>query len=144
MSSKISKRLEAAVDSLPLEEGLRILEIGCSTGSAAREITRRLTDVYVLGIDRSAKAIHTAVACSQPEISAGKLHFQKVAIEDFTFDDGSLFDLAFAIRVGALDGRHPDREEKALSNIAKALKLNGKLFIDGAKRLREMDLNKYR
>jgi hypothetical protein len=40
------------------------------------------------------------------------------------------FDIAFAIRVGALDGRHPEIEKQALTNIAKALTKNGKLFID--------------
>ncbi|HEY0059077.1 MAG TPA: class I SAM-dependent methyltransferase [Flavisolibacter sp.] len=144
MASKISKRLEEVVDSLPLQEGLRILEIGCGTGMAAREIARRVSDVYVLGIDRSAKAIETSVACSKFEISEGKLRFRKVAIEDFEFSGQPLFDFAFAIRVGALDGRHPELEQKAFSKIAKALKPNGKLFIDGGKSVKEIDIRQYR
>ena len=76
-------------------------------------------------------------------MKVGKLHFKQIAIENFDFAGEKLFDFAFAIRVGALDGRHPQLEEKALSNIAKALKKNGKLFIDGGDPLRQVDLTKY-
>lgn len=144
MENKISKRLEEIVTALPLKERLRILEIGCGTGAAAREIAKRVNDVYVLGLDRSAKAIQQSVSGSRAEISSGKLHFQKTAIEEFEFNGNKLFDFAFAIRVGALDGRHPEIQEKALSNIAKALKPNGKLFIDGGSPLKEINLRKYR
>ena len=144
MESKISKRLEEIVTALPLSEGLRILEIGCGTGVVAREIAKRIKNVYLLGLDRSAKAIEQAVSSSRAEILTGKLHFQKAAIEEFEFDGDELFDFAFAIRVGALDGRHPEIEQKALSNIAKALKLNGKLFIDGGRPLQEINIRKYR
>ena len=144
MKSKISKRLEETVNALPLKEGLRILEIGCGTGVVAREIAARLNDVYVLGVDRSAKAIEQAVSLSRAEISTGKLHFQKAAIEEYEFEGDQLFDFAFAIRVGALDGRYPEIEHRALSNIAKALKPNGKLFIDGGSPLREINIRKYK
>ena len=144
MERKISKRLEEIVTALPLSEGLRILEIGCGTGVVAREIAKRIKNVYLLGLDRSAKAIEQAISSSHAEILTGKLHFQKAAIEEFEFDGDELFDFAFAIRVGALDGRHPEIEQKALSNIAKALKLNGKLFIDGGRPLQEINIRKYR
>jgi trans-aconitate methyltransferase len=80
---KISKRMEEIVTALPLKEGVRILEIGCGTGVVAREIAKRFNDVYLLGIDRSAKAIKQCVYSSPGEISSGKLQFQKVAVEDF-------------------------------------------------------------
>ena len=144
MKSKISKRFEEILTALPLKEGQRILEIGCGTGVVAREIVKRVNDVYVLGLDRSAKAIEQSVTGSRAEISSGKLHFLKTAIEEFEFDGNNLFDFAFAIRVGALDGRHPEIEEKALSNIAKALKKNGKLYIDGGNPLQVIDIRKYR
>jgi cyclopropane fatty-acyl-phospholipid synthase-like methyltransferase len=129
MERKISKRLEEILTALPLTEGLRLLEIGCGTGVLAREIVNRIIDVYVLGLDRSAKAIEQSLSGSRAEISTGKLHFQQAAIEEFEYD-GELFDFAFAIRVGALDGRHPEIEQKAITNIAKALKPDGRLFID--------------
>jgi SAM-dependent methyltransferase len=144
MESKLSHRLNAIVSALPLREGLRILEIGCGTGAAAREITRRLDDVYILGLDRSAKAIGQCISGSAREMAMGKIQFQQAAIENFEFKGEELFDFAFAIRVGALDGRHPGLEQKAYSNIAKALKRNGKLFIEGGDPLKEIDIKKYR
>jgi len=41
------------------------------------------------------------------------------------------YDLAFAVRVGALDGRHPEAARVAVESIRKALVKNGRLFIDG-------------
>ncbi len=61
------------------------------------------------------------------------------AAEDFTLDDGEApFDLAFAMRVGALDGRHPEIERQALECIRSALVPGGRLFIDGGDPLREI------
>ena len=51
-----------------------------------------------------------------------------------------LFDFAFAIRVGALDGRHREIEKAVIHNIKKVLKPNGRLFIDGGNPLKEITL----
>ena len=55
MESKLSKRLADVVNALPLKDGIRVLEIGCGPGAAAREISKRIGNGYVLAIDRSAK-----------------------------------------------------------------------------------------
>jgi len=138
MANRISKRLEEILQALPVREGMRILEIGCGTGVLAREIVRRTNNVFVLGIDRSKKAIDTSVELSRKEIAQGRLQFMQTAIEDFDFKREALFDFAVAIRVGALDGRHPELEKQALKNISKALKPGGKLFIDGGNPVREI------
>lgn len=78
------------------------------------------------------KEIEQANKSSQKEINSGRLSFQQIAIEDYELDEGEKkFDLIFAIRVGALDGRHPDIGKLALRNIGKALKRGGHLFVDG-------------
>jgi len=59
---QLSARLKEIVDALPLRAGLRVLEIGCGSGAAAREIARRIGDGHVLAIDRSPKAIAQAMA----------------------------------------------------------------------------------
>jgi SAM-dependent methyltransferase len=46
--------------------------------------------------------------------------------------------------VGALDGRHPQIGQKALRQIAKALKPGGRLYIDGGNPLREIAIANYR
>jgi cyclopropane fatty-acyl-phospholipid synthase-like methyltransferase len=106
---KLSGRLMAIVDALPLRSGLRVLEIGCGPGAMAREIAGRIGHGHVLAIDRSAKAIAQANAASAAEIASGRLSLRHAAAEDFELEPGEApYDIAVAVRVGALDGRHPE------------------------------------
>jgi SAM-dependent methyltransferase len=138
---KLSDRLIEVVEALPLKPGIRVLEIGCGTGAAAREIANRIPNGHILGIDRSRKAIELAIKTSMEEIGSGRLSYRQVAIENFKLEENELpYNLAVAIRVGALDGRHPEAGQLAQARIAKALTVNGKLFIDGGKPLKEIPL----
>jgi SAM-dependent methyltransferase len=124
---------------------MRVLEIGCGSGVAAREIANRIPNVPILAIDRSRLAIDLATKKSKEEIGSGRLLFRQVAIENFKLEENELpYDLAFGIRVGVLDGRHPEAGELALARIAKALNADGKLFIDVGKPLAEIPLGKFR
>lgn len=136
-----SPRLRAVVDALPLVPGMRVLEIGCGPGAAAREVARRTGDGHVLAVDRSAGAIAQAASACRDEVAAGRLSLRRITVEDFTLLPGEEpFDLAFAVRVGALDGRHPAAGAVALHRIAAALTPRGRLFIDGGDPLRELPL----
>lgn len=143
MAVKASSRLIEIVEALPLHPGMRVLEIGCGPGALARLIAERLKgDVFVLGIDRSAAAIAAATAQIAESAYPAALAFRQVTAEQFTLADGKApFDLAVAIRVGALDGRHPDAGWLALPRIRAALVPRGRLFIDGGDPLRELSLN---
>jgi SAM-dependent methyltransferase len=142
MGKGLSPRLMAIVDALPLRAGLRVLEIGCGPGAAAREIARRIGRGHVLAIDRSATAIAQAKAASQAELTTGILSLRQVAVEDFELEPGeSRYDFALAVRVGALDGRYPALEARAKRRIAIALRRSGCLFIDGGDPLRRILLN---
>ncbi len=141
MTHGLSARLQAVVDALPLRAGMRVLEIGCGTGAAARAVSRRIGDGRVHAIDRSAKAIAQAVTGSRTQIAAGRLSFQQIAVEDFELPEGEApFDLAFAVRVGALDGRHPDVGRRARQRIAAALTSTGPLLIDFGDSVTEVPL----
>ncbi|WP_235876672.1 SAM-dependent methyltransferase [Saccharopolyspora terrae] len=100
----LSPRLAAIVDALPLEPGMRVLEIGGAPGTAAREVCRRIAPGgHILVIDRSAKGIALTERNAATEIGNGLLSTRHVSAEDFTLEPGEEpFDLAFAIRVGAL------------------------------------------
>jgi SAM-dependent methyltransferase len=137
----LSPRLAEIVAALPLRPGLRVLEIGCGPGAMAREIAARIGDGYVLAIDRSATAIRQAEAGSPAEIAAGRLGLRRVAAEDFELAPGeAAFDLAVAVRVGALDGRHPRAGERARRRIAAALVPGAPVYIDGGTPLRILPL----
>lgn len=126
---QISDRLQRAVDALPLAPGMRVLEVGCGPGVAARAVAARIGEGKVVAIDRSATAIDQAVRGSTAEIAAGRLEFRCSSIEGFALDPGEArFDLAYAHRVGALDGRHDGR--RALSVLKQVLKPGGLLIID--------------
>ncbi|MBO6667410.1 class I SAM-dependent methyltransferase [Parvibaculum sp.] len=134
MPTKASPRIASYVDALPLRPGQRVLEIGCGPGVAAREVSRRIGDGKTVAIDRSAKAIAAAVQGSASELETGRLEFRTVAIEDFELERGEEpFDLAFAMRVGALDGRHPEAGKRAMRRLKAALKPEGLLFIDASR-----------
>lgn len=120
-----------------MRANFRILEVGCGPGVAAREISRRLREGKILAIDRSAKAIRIASAGSKNEIATGRLEFRNSAIENFQLEAGEgPFDLAFAMRVGALDGRHPEVRKQAMMRLKAVLKSKGLLCIDGLEPIR--------
>lgn len=57
---------------------------------------------------------------------------RRVAVQDAVLLDGEApFDIAFAVRVGALDGRHPELTARAPARIAAMLTPGGVLFVDG-------------
>ncbi|CDX16395.1 Methyltransferase type 12 [Mesorhizobium sp. ORS 3324] len=143
MAAGTSARISAFVEALPLKPGLRVLEIGCGPGVAARAVAKRVGNGFILAIDRSEKAIRLARAGSADEMAAGRLEFRQVAIEDFALHPGDApFDIAFAMRVGALDGRHPGTGRAALARIKAALRPDGRLFIDGGDPLKEIELDR--
>ena len=132
MPTGLSPRLARIVEALPLEPHFHVLEIGCGPGAAARAVAARLDTGHVLAIDRSAKAVAQVWVTCADEIAAGRLSVRQSSIEDFELETGDRpFDLVFAVRVGALDGRHPDAGRRAMKRIAAVLAPGGRLVVDG-------------
>lgn len=146
MAPRLSARLAAAIDALPLKPGLRVLEVGCGPGAALREVARRIAPGgHVLGIDRSPRAIKLARAACAAEIAAGLVSLRCVAVEDASLrPDEKPFQLAFALRVGALDGRHPEAGARALPRVAAMLGRGGKLLVGDGGDLRALPLRSRR
>jgi cyclopropane fatty-acyl-phospholipid synthase-like methyltransferase len=130
--ARLSPRLAAVVDALPLQPHSRVLEIGCGPGAAARAVAARLTTGHILAIDRSATAIAQARVAAAAEIASGRMSVRQVAAEEFVLEAAEEpFDIVFAVRVGALDGRHPEAGQRVLRRIAEATAANARLFVDG-------------
>lgn len=139
MPQGLSPRLAEIVDALPLTPHARVLEIGCGPGAAARAVAARLETGHILAIDRSAKAIAQAQTASAAEIASGRMSVRHVPAESFVLEHGEApFDVVFAIRVGAFDGRHPAAGRQAIERIAAALAPGGRFFVDGGRPLREL------
>jgi protein-L-isoaspartate O-methyltransferase len=139
--SALSPRLAAIVEALPLRPGIRVLEIGGAPGAAAKAVAERIGDGHILVIDRSATGVAQIRRNAAADIESGRLSTRQVAAEEFALlPSEAPFDLAFAVRVGALDGRHPEAGAIAKRRIAAALTPNGRLFIDGGNPLREIEL----
>lgn len=142
MPSALSPRLAAIVDALPFTPQSRVLEVGCGTGAAARAIAGQLKGGHILAIDRSARAVELARAGSAAEIASGRMSVRQVAVETFVLEPQDLpFDVVFAVRVGALDGRYPDVGRVALARLRAVTAPGGRVFIDGGRPLQELDLN---
>jgi protein-L-isoaspartate O-methyltransferase len=135
-----SDRIAHAVAALALRPGMRVLEIGCGPGVAARGVAKVVGPRgSFLGLDRSATAIAQATRSSAEALGAGSVAFRITAIEGFVHaPDEAPFDLAFALRVGAPDGRHPAVGALALPRIKAALVPGGRLFVDTGDPLAEL------
>lgn len=138
----LSPRLRGIVDALPLRAGLRVVEIGCGPGAAAREVAERVgPSGHVLAVDRSAKAIALLTASAGDLIAAGRLTARQMEAEELALAPGEdRYDIAFAVRVGAFDGRHPQAGAVALGRLGDVLVPGGRLFVDGGDPLREVDV----
>ena len=133
----LSARLRAAVEALPLAPGLRVVEIGCGPGAAAREVARRVgPDGHVLAVDRSASAIAQVRTTAADLIAAGRLSARCCTAEELTLEPGEEpYDLAFAVRVGAFDGRHPVAGEHARARLVEVLGPDARFFVDGVEQV---------
>ena len=86
-------------------------------------------------------AIAQLTASAAELISAGRLTARQVDAEELQLEPGEArYDLAFAVRVGAFDGRHPRAGSLALIRLGRALVPGGRLYIDGGTPLREVIL----
>ncbi len=136
----LSPRLLAVVDALPLRPGLRVLEIGCGPGAAAREVAARVGPTgHVLAVDRSPRAIEQVATGGADLVASGRLSMRTTEAQHLVLGSGEApYDLAFAVRVGALDGRHPAQQDESVRRIWAILTPAGRFFLDGGDPLREL------
>ncbi len=136
---RLSDRLAKVLAALPLRPGMRVLDIGCGPGALARAMADRVgPEGHVLGIDRSARAIAQASVHAAPGLAS-----RQGAAEALALGPGEApFDLAVAIRVGALDGRHPAAGDAAMTRLRDVLRSGGLLVWGDAGTLTEVRIGR--
>lgn len=139
--SGLSQRLRRVIDALPLDSGTRVLEVGGAPGAAAREVARRVgPSGHVLVVDRSAKGVALVERTAAEEIADGRLGVRCVRVEEAQLAAGEApFDLAFACRVGVLDGRHPAELRLAVTALRSMLVPGGPIYVDTGDPLVRLD-----
>jgi cyclopropane fatty-acyl-phospholipid synthase-like methyltransferase len=121
----VPERIRWAVDTLAVEPGDRVLEIGGGPGVAASLVCDRLSLGRLLVIDRSATAIERARRRNREHVASGRLALETVELGDFD-PGGARFDKVFAVNVNVF-WTSPAAGE--LARIRRALAEDARLFL---------------
>jgi cyclopropane fatty-acyl-phospholipid synthase-like methyltransferase len=123
--AKAAPRLIWAVETLAVQPGDQILEIGCGHGVAVSLICERLDGGHILAIDRSATMIEMAAKRNAAHVAAGRASFQAAPIHQAALGRGA-FDKVLGVHVGVFERGDPARE---LRVIAECMRPGGALHL---------------
>jgi SAM-dependent methyltransferase len=99
MASKASERFVWAVETLEIDPGDSVLEVGCGHGVAVSLVCERLgPEGRITAIDRSQKMIAAARRRNRLHIESGRAVLEAVALDDADLGD-QRFDRVFAFNV---------------------------------------------
>ena len=98
MANRPSERFVWAVDTLALDPGDDVLEVGCGHGVAVSLVCERLTSGQITAIDRSKKMIEMATRRNREHIAGGRAVLKTAALEKADFGN-ERFDKVFAFNV---------------------------------------------
>ena len=99
MASKVSERFVWAAETLELDAGDNVLEVGCGHGVAVSLVCERLgPGGRITAIDRSQKMIAAAWRRNRLHVESGRAVLEAVALEDADLGD-QRFDRVFAFNV---------------------------------------------
>lgn len=121
----VPERVRWAVETLDVQPGDRVLEIGCGSGGSAALICERLAAGEMLAIDRSPIQIERARRRNEAQLASGCLSLQMVELANLDVGDAR-FDKLFAINVN-LFWLGPARAE--VDAVRRALAPGGRLFL---------------
>jgi SAM-dependent methyltransferase len=99
MASRASERFAWAVETLALDPGDRVLEVGCGHGVAVSLVCEQLgSRGRITAIDRSQKMIAAARRRNRLHVESGRAVLEAVALEDVDLG-AQRFDKVFAFNV---------------------------------------------
>lgn len=119
----MSERIERFVESMNIQPGDRVLEIGCGHGLAATLVCQRLRTGRFVAIDRSRKMVAAAAQRNKVYVEAGVASFLESTLEQLDLGE-ERFDKIFAMRVRLFH----DQPEIARELAQRWLKADGTLF----------------
>lgn len=96
----IPQRTAWAVETLAVQPGERILEIGCGSGLAAALVCEQLAGGGMVAIDRSETQIERARRRNAEHVASGRLALEAVELAHLELR-GARFDKVFAVNVNA-------------------------------------------
>ncbi|TQS32532.1 hypothetical protein Golomagni_07145 [Golovinomyces magnicellulatus] len=105
--------------SIGIQEGMKVLDVGCGVGGPAREIAK-FTGAHITGLNNNDYQIDRATAYAQKEGLAKQLDFVKGDFMQMSFEDNS-FDAVYAIEATC----HAPNFEGIYGQIQKVLKPGG-------------------
>jgi cyclopropane fatty-acyl-phospholipid synthase-like methyltransferase len=125
VAAAVPERVRWAVETLDVQSGDCVLEIGCGPGVAAALICERLVDGRMLAIDRSPLQIERSRRRNEACLASGRLSLEAVGLAELDAGE-ERFDKVFAIDVNVF-WLGPAKEE--LAAVGKALAPGGGLFL---------------
>ncbi|MFO6419751.1 class I SAM-dependent methyltransferase [Hylemonella sp. W303a] len=120
----MSERIERFVESMNIQPGDRVLEIGCGHGLAATLVCQRLKTGRFVAIDRSGKMVAAAAQRNKGYVEAGVARFLESTLEQLDLGD-ERFDKIFAMRVRLFH----DQPELACELAQRWLTAHGTLYV---------------
>jgi cyclopropane fatty-acyl-phospholipid synthase-like methyltransferase len=124
MTNEVAERLVWAMETLAVDPGDHLLEIGCGHGVAVSLVCERLKEGTITAIDRSAKMIAMAERRNRPYVAMGRAAFAVASLADADLGDAR-FDKIFAVNVGLFRaGRTTE-----LETIRRHLAIDGALYL---------------
>ena len=120
----MSGRIENFVESMKVQPGDRVLEIGCGHGVAATLICSKLVNGSFLAIDRSQKMVDAAAKRNEAFVEAGLAQFIKAELESADLGERK-FDKVLAMRVRLFHSEPKQAQQLVMRWLAP----NGKLFV---------------
>ena len=107
---KPAERIAWAVETLGIQRGDRVLEIGCGYGVAVSLTCERLGEQgHIVAVDRSAKMIAAATKRNAKHVAAGRATLMQAPFAEADLGQES-FDKVFAIHVGVFERGQPGME----------------------------------
>ncbi len=113
-----------ALGYVAVENGFRVLDVGCGGGKTVSKLCDRVGSGKVYGVDYSALCVEKSAKYNRKNVLCGKAEIRQAGVSELPFDTGS-FDLVTAVETYYF---WPDKLHD-LMEIYRVLKSGGKLLL---------------